>query len=376
MNDLKRIEPGIYRVQTGVFRVVAFINSGAKKATGTVRGDIHEARKMRDVLRDRLLAENTGSSLKTYTVDEALSYYVDTYYNRTSRYHWGIGKTLIQRLRDEFKGMEVGDLNKQRMDVFIFRLKNSITVKGNSFKASGVNPYIVTLKAALTFCVKAGNLAENPLKDYSILEVEKTRKKIIPEDIRQQLKAEMPEWSLPMIVYKELVPCRYLELCDTPMSNISDDCRILTVPKDKNGHERELPIPEMMSDYFRRMRAWGSPWAFARPVTKDGIATFQKFGLNTISQIFKRIRRRHGWDKDFVPRILRHTAVSAWLRKFDIGLVSEVAGASPETLHKYYDVVSIEAKQKAADAFADDHKILNFHIKNDSKMILPPLQGT
>jgi integrase len=178
-----------------------------------------------------------------------------------------------------------------------------------------------------------------------------------------------------MLVYKELVPCRYLELCDVPMANVSDDCRKLTIARDKNGNERELPIPEVMVSYFQRMRAWGSPWAFARPFSRGGIVTFQKFGLNTISQIFRKIRDRHGWSKDLVFRKLRHTAISGWLRKFDIDLVSEVAGASPETLAKYYDVVSIEDKLKAADSFAREVKIIPFSMGNETLMRVSSLEA-
>jgi len=290
------------------------------------------------------------------TVAEVIDQYDSNYYRRTARYRFGIGKHLIAELKKEFGDIAVDALDHQRVNVFVFRLQTSQTIRGAVFSAATINTYLVTLKSAFSFCVKAGMLKSSPIADFKLLQVKQAKKQIIPKDIIETIKKELPQWALPITVYKELVPCRVLELMDIEMSQVSEDCRKIKLRSDqtKTDQERELPIPLPLVSYFQRMRAWGSPWAFARPVLKeDGSVEFKQLRPNGISQAFRKIRDAKGFDKDIVYRKLRHSTISQWLRRYDLNLVSEVAGATPETLRKYYDVVPIEAKLTAADDFAE-----------------------
>ena len=74
---------------------------------------------------------------------------------------------------------------------------------------------------------------------------------------------------------------------------------------------------------------------------------------NAVTVEFRKVRDANGLPKTILFRKLRHNVISQWLRRFDVDLVSDVTGASAETLRKYYDVIPIEEKLKAADAFSE-----------------------
>jgi len=157
-------------------------------------------------------------------------------------------------------------------------------------------------------------------------------------------------------------------LCEVRIEDVSSDFQKITIRKDKNGGERELPIPGVLVSHFKKMKATGSPWAFAQPIWNGSVLTWRQFGLNTIAKLFKKVREANGWDKDIKFRMLRHTTISQWMRQFDINLVSEVAGASPETLREYYDLIPFENKLNAANSFAKKCKVLPF--RTDTQRIV------
>jgi len=352
----KRIEAGIFRLSSCKYLVEATTLGGSKRARKTVEGDIHAARKCREELREQLLQGSLKSPGEVLTVESVIDYYVKNHYARTSRYAIGSGKAIVRTLKEKFGGMDVADLSKGALSTFVFDLRNS------GYANAGINPYIVTLRAAFQFCIDAGVLRiASPLAGFKVLKVQQGRKEIIPEAALKVFRENLPDFLRPILAFKELVPCRVLELLEIRMEQVDFEKRVIHLAKDqtKTEEDRDLPIPLVMMVHFERMKAWGSPWLFARTeLRKDGTVVFHKLARNTISVEFRKVREAAGLPRAIVFRKLRHTVLSQWLRRYDIGLVSEVAGASPETLREYYDVVPVEAKVAAADGFAACHEHL------------------
>lgn len=344
----KRVEAGINKIGPRRYRVEATILGGSRRARKVVAGDIHDARRQRERLRQELESGRSRGSLtvlKVRTVADVLDYYVKTKYGKTARYRIGSGKNIVATLKTELGGLPVRTLIRARVSEFIADMLLRVG-------PATVNTYLVTLRAAMRHCVSEGILDRCPIVKWGLLHVPETRKESIPREAVEAIQADMPTWAVPVLVFKQIVPCRLLELYSVPMENVNVAERTITVHWEhtKNRRTRELPIPSTMVSYFERMKSWGSPWAFARTeLAKDGRVVFHQLKRNTITQVFRKIRDRHGLPKTVLLRKLRHGAISAWLRRYDPGLVSEVAGAGSETLRKYYDVVPVAAKLEAAD---------------------------
>lgn len=355
----KFVESGIWRIGSNKYWLCVSKHHGSKKLRKTIIGDIHTARKERDLLRDRLDEPRSSLTLTIKNnVNDILDYFLENKYQNTSRYKFGTGRHIYKELRKEFGNISLEKFTKEMVNAYMFRKQHELCEDGTLYKPATINTYIVTLKSAFSFCVKCGVFKFNITESIKPLPVKDSKKEIIPKNVIETIKNDMPKFALAIITFKELVPCRILELLSLKIEQVDIENRVikLSAEQTKNDESRVLPIPQSMIQYFEQMKAWGSPWAFARPMhLKNGSIKWVKFGQNTITKIFREIRDKHGFDKSIVFRKLRHTSISEWLRRFDINLVSEVAGASPETLKKYYDVVQLEDKLKAVDVIDGGH---------------------
>jgi len=352
----KKVEPGIWRVGPNRYLVEATVDRGARRARKVVEGTVHDAREQKQALRVKLLTDTDRSLKSVITVNDVLDYYVKNHFERTSRYKIGSGKHIIETLKKEFGVLAADKLSTKTVSQWVFRMQNTATGRGECYSAAGINPYITTLKSAYGFCVDSGMIQLSPVAKVQLLEVKPQKKEIIPEDVLKTFRESLPKWCLPLMSFKELVPCRYLELLKVRMDQVDTVTRRIILEQDqtKTGENRELPIPSVMVGYFEQMKAWGSQWAFARPFHKtDGTVEFRQLARNAVTVEFRKVREANGLPKTILFRKLRHNVISQWLRRFDVDLVSEVAGASAETLRKYYDVIPIEEKLKAADAFSE-----------------------
>lgn len=364
----KRLEAGIYRIGTRKYWVTVGIDGNQYKDSKVVTGSIDDARAVRATLKRGLLeakkerslkaessTSDTGNAFTVVTVSDVLNRYVQEHYKNSAQYQEGSGKHLIEILRVNFGKIVVSALSADDLDFFVKKMLNTPARPNGEefFKPSGINPYISRLRSAFNHC----KIENKALKEFKLLKEKKHKLTVWSDSILDLIKKEIPQRHLAVILFKELVPCRILELFKARKTQLDLKQRKIHLLNTKTGEPRDLPIPEVLLPYFN----WSAsipmdvcPFIFCYEVKdSDGnTIEYRPYKNDTIGQAIRRIKKRYNISDRIMFRTLRHTAISNWLRVFDPGLVSDTAGASLQTILNHYDVVPIEAKVSAADKFA------------------------
>lgn len=353
----ERVEAGIWLICRAprTYWVEVRRDRSKKKACKKVTGNIHEARRIKQELWNRLETRSLKKQGYYTHIWRALGYYIHKHYSGTAQYQHGSGRAIMR-----FWMAKVGTMVPQQLqNTHINKVIHDM--KADGFKTSGIIPYVSRLKTALFFAKQAGKivLADGVFDDLIKLRPDRVHKLAISDDDVDRIFAGIPEWGRPLIIYKRLIPCRLLELYDAKTETIDLQQKCFHLEKTKTGLPREMPIPDVMLEYFRYAKASGSEWVFFREVEKDGKKEFRHLSRNHLTKQFSAARDDLNLDKRIVLRLLRHSTVRKWLRTFDEGLVGSVAGASPETLREHYDLVEIGSKVDAANKIASMFPVEN-----------------
>ena len=348
--DWQRVEPGIWLICKAprTYWIEVRKDKSRKKACRKVYGNIHEARRVKQELWLKLEMRTMRERGYYPRIWRALGYYIHKHYSKTAQYREGSGKAIMRfwmyRIGQMIpKQLQNTDINKTIQDM-----------RANGFKTSGTIPYVSRLKTALQFARKAGKIELNStvFDDLIKLRPEREQKLTIADRDIESILSSIPAWGRPVIIYKQLVPCRLLELYDARAESIDLQRKCFHLEKTKTGLYREMPIPDVMLEYFRYAKASGSEWVFFRKIEKDGKKEFRHLSRNHLTKLFSQIRDDLGLNKHIILRRLRHSAVRKWLRVVDEGTVAAVAGASADTLRTFYDMVEIGTKVDAANRIA------------------------
>lgn len=354
----KRIEAGIWLVSKvpRIYWVEVRKDNSRKKACKKVFGSIHDARRVKNELWVRLEQRSLKSKGYYTHIWRALGYYIHKHYSGTAQYRYGSGRAIMR-----FWMIRIGRLVPLALQGTHIN-KTIHDMKGDGFKASGIIPYVSRLKTALLFAKQAGKiqLSDGVFDNLVKLRPERTPRLSISDEDVDRIFAGIPDWGRPVIIYKRLVPCRLLELYSAKTETLDLEQNSFILTENKNGVPREMPIPEIMLSYFEYAKSCGSEWVFFREeVNKKGKTVYKRLSRNHLTKLFSAARDALNLDKRIVLRLLRHTTVRKWLRNFDESLVGSVAGASPETLQKHYDLVEIGSKVEAANRIAEMHRFDN-----------------
>ena len=377
----KYLEPGIWRLTTNRYRLDVHVGPGLPRRRPVITGDIHFARAERDRLHKEIIAQKSDRSLTFRIVKDVLEFYVETKYKFSARYRRRFGPMLISHLKTSLgplpftrKGQEPrkGDLTVDDIEQFLLRRQSEVIADNKKCAESYLDIYIVTLKAAFHHC----KIECPAIEDLPHRKIKKQKKESIPDSALKVFRESLPRSVLAVMLYKEMVPSRCLELYDLEVSQIDLANRKIPLRADqtKNDEARDLPIPAMLLDYFTWIVSSGSPWVFPRITVrkKTGELVFHKLRANYVAEQWRSVRRAANLPESIKFRLLRHSTVSRYLQQgIDGGIVADIMGASEETMRTFYQVVPIEVKNSAADLVNHGHpldtlnKILPFREKRE-----------
>jgi integrase len=283
-------------------------------------------------------------------------------------------KTSLGFLPFTRKGQEPrkGDLTVDDIEQFLLLRQSEVIADHKTCAESYLDIYVVTLKAAFHHC----KIECQAIEDLEHRKIKKQKKESIPDSALSAFHESLPRSVLAVMLYKEMVPCRCLELYDLEVSqvNLVDRKILLRADQTKTDEARDLPIPAALMDYFTWIVSSGSPWVFPRIEVraKTGELVFHKMLANYVAVHWRAVRRDNNLPENIKFRLLRHSTVSRYLQQgIDGGIVADIMGASQETMRTFYQVVPIEVKNNAADQVIYGHpldtlnKILPFRGKSE-----------
>jgi site-specific recombinase XerD len=248
---------------------------------------------------------------------------------------------------------EIGD--KAPKELRAYHINQCIReMEERGYKASGIVPYVSRLRTALDYARSEGKISiSNDLWDEVVkIEPKATKKLIFGTEILGPIMAKMPEYALRIIRYKSLVPCRLLELYEAKSEHIDLVRRVFKITRDKNGNERYLPIPAGLYHEFEEAISCGSEWVFYRTETRKDKVYHYPLSRNHLTVLWAKAAKECGIDGKIKLRMLRHLAISEWLKHAGEAVTSEVAGANSDTMRSYYNMIPVSALVSAADKMA------------------------
>jgi integrase len=345
-------ETGIYkhREKPKCWHVVARLPKSTAKKEAVVYGTIEQARAKRGELMAALSRRSLTRPKEFKHIWKALGFYIHRHYSKKSQYRIGSGKSIMRYWIGRIGELAPWELEAPQINMAIREMQEA------GYKISGIIPYVSRLRTALDYAKSEGKIRYNSdvWNQVIKLEAQATKKLIFDESALEPYLKAMPDYAVRVLRYKVAVPCRLLELYAALTEDVDLEKRYFVIRKDKNGNERKLPIPSHFLPEFEAVVASGSKWVFPRPEKRaNGTVEYYPLSRCHLTTLWARIAKSIGTDRKIKLRMLRHLAISQWLKDIDEATVGETAGATPETMQTYYNMVPVESLVSAADKMAE-----------------------
>ncbi len=349
----ERVDHGIELIARNPhrYKVTVSRNKGREKLCGSVVGTINDARDLQYKLRRQLEERSLKSQEKFTNIWGALVYYVVVEYCKTAQYIEGSGAAKVRYWLLRIGNKAIKDLCSSDINEAILDLRS------RGLRESAIIPYVSFLKTALKRIrqIKKTEIPKGIFEDIEEVKAAPVEKFYIDQSDIDRIVSRLPPWSIPFTTFKRIVPSRLEELYDAKASDIDLRSWMLFLSDTKAGVGRWVPIPEGQRRYFRYAKNCGSKWAFFRiEVRANGEKVFCQLSRNHLSKLFSRARDALGLNSSLCLRHLRHESIRNYREAgVSVETIAGIAGNTPETIHRHYDYISVQAQKEAVEKAAE-----------------------
>ena len=202
--------------------------------------------------------------------------------------------------------------------------------------ASTINREVAVLRAALNLAMKDGYCTTNAAWHYKLLPIKNAtgrRDCYLEPEQRRTLIASAQADLVPLLKALCLLPLRPGAIASLTAGSFDKRLKVLTVGKDKNGHDRKISLPPTTSEFFAEQVKDKLPTAPL--ISRDGGKSWDK---DSWKYPFKDAVVKANLPKEATAYALRHSTITDLivLHHLDILTVAQLSGTSVMMIEKHY----------------------------------------